>query len=80
MKPMKRYNTDLPQLNNSSKIASYNDVKKEVNRLILEAVEKRLIADVPVGIFLSGGIDSSAIVAAASKVKKNGNQYIFRCI
>ena len=61
----------LPQLNNSSKIASYYHVKKEVNRLILEAVEKRLIADVPVGIFLSGGIDSSAIVAAASKVKKN---------
>ena len=60
----------LPQLNNNNKIASYDSAKKEVNRLILEAVEKRLIADVPVGIFLSGGIDSSAIVAAASKVKK----------
>ena len=36
----------FPQINNSSNIASYDHVKKEVNRLILEAVEKRLIADV----------------------------------
>ena len=49
----------------------YNDITKKVNQLLLQSVEKRLIADVPVGIFLSGGIDSSTLVAAASKVAEN---------
>ncbi len=34
----------------------------------IDAVEKHLVADVPVGVFLSGGIDSSAIVWAMSKI------------
>ncbi|MGH8604684.1 MAG: asparagine synthase (glutamine-hydrolyzing), partial [Gammaproteobacteria bacterium] len=35
---------------------------RETQRCLLKAVESRMVADVPVGVFLSGGYDSSAIV------------------
>ncbi len=41
---------------------SYEDAKEELGTLLREAVEKRLVADVPLGAFLSGGIDSSIVV------------------
>jgi asparagine synthase (glutamine-hydrolysing) len=46
--------------------------------LLAEAVELRLVADVPVGSFLSGGIDSSAIVAAMKE--RNGTPETFTVV
>jgi asparagine synthase (glutamine-hydrolysing) len=43
-------------------------IKKDVKNLLEAAVARRLVADVPFGAFLSGGIDSSAIVGLMSKV------------
>lgn len=41
----------------------------KLDSLLSKAVEKRLVADVPLGIFLSGGIDSSTIAYYAQKVR-----------
>lgn len=40
----------------------------ELERRVSEAVRIRLVADVPLGVFLSGGIDSSIVTALAAKV------------
>lgn len=42
---------------------SYEDAKVELERILKSAFEYRMVADVPVGVFLSGGYDSSAIAA-----------------
>lgn len=39
------------------------EMKNKVKSLLKKSVEKRLVADVPVGVFLSGGIDSSLVAA-----------------
>lgn len=50
--------------------SNYNDVAKKLQAKLDFSVERQLVSDVPIGMFLSGGIDSSAIAASISNNSK----------
>lgn len=68
--------------NNSLKIKTFwepssklnkniNDTEKEWENIFHKVIDEQLVADVPVGLFLSAGLDSTSIAVAATKIKKN---------
>ncbi len=53
---------------------SYAESVRRVRDAVTEAVETRLVSDVPVGAFLSGGLDSTAVVALMKQIMKHPPQ------
>jgi asparagine synthase (glutamine-hydrolysing) len=53
---------DPTNKNNVFDFTDKGEVQKKLKSLMLQSVKRRLVSDVPVGAFLSGGIDSSAVV------------------
>lgn len=51
--------------------ATEKELIEELDQRLFKAVERQLLSDVPVGFFLSGGLDSSLIVAMAKKIRPN---------
>lgn len=54
--------------NNKHLINDYNTCKTKLHDTVFEAVEDAMISDVPLGAFLSGGIDSTTVVGIMSKI------------
>jgi asparagine synthase (glutamine-hydrolysing) len=59
--------TPRPMSSNRERGRGFADPAAQVLNLFEAAVRAQLVSDVPVGVFLSGGVDSSAITAFASK-------------
>lgn len=58
---------DITNTSYASFKGGYQEATIKLENLLLDAVKVRMYADVPIGVFLSGGIDSSLIAAIASK-------------
>ncbi len=54
------------------------ETEKKYKELFIESVKKRLISDVPLGTFLSSGIDSSIISAVAKEFKQDLNTFTIK--
>lgn len=55
------------QLNFETQNLSFEDAKEQLDHLLDDATKIRMISDVPLGVFLSGGLDSSTIAYYAQK-------------
>ena len=50
-------------------VPSFPECAGKLRELVFKAVEKRLMSDVPVGVFLSGGVDSSIVANVMTKLR-----------
>lgn len=72
--PVRWWNVDLER---AQTLYNYDDPEGEFLRLMRDSVRMRLRSDVPVGTCLSGGLDSSTIVALATEQLNGGRMNSF---
>jgi asparagine synthase (glutamine-hydrolysing) len=65
-----RYYSLIEKISGQNKYGDFNKCKSELREMLFDSVKKRMIADVPLGVFLSGGIDSSIIATIMSRISK----------
>jgi len=65
-RPVQWWDVDYSQRSNASEA----DLSEELRALMRDAVRLRMVSDVPVGAFLSGGVDSSAVVAMMAELSR----------
>lgn len=65
-----RYYDLLERLKEKVPVNDYETEKEHLRTLLYQSVKERMIADVPIGAFLSGGIDSSIITAVMTEISE----------
>ncbi len=56
-------------IDSREEIGYYSECKNKLREYLYDSIDKRLVADVPVGTFLSGGIDSTLVTAIAADIR-----------
>jgi asparagine synthase (glutamine-hydrolysing) len=71
------WDLDYPRLGAPADCRQEGELVEELRELLTGAVETRLVADVPVGIYLSGGMDSSLVAVLASRLAPDPARHTF---
>lgn len=59
------------KLTDREHIESFEETAEKVRFLVTDAIKRQMVSDVPIGTFLSGGLDSSLITAVCAKMIRN---------
>ncbi len=62
------WDLDYPKISENSAYYSESYYTEKLQELLIQSVKYRLQADVPVGVYISGGLDSSLIAAIVNKI------------
>jgi asparagine synthase (glutamine-hydrolysing) len=65
---LSRYWSLKPAAEANGRGRSYEESKKTLRRLLTESVERQMISDVPLGVFLSGGVDSPILTGLMAEL------------